>query len=135
MRRVRRPLAAASGRGALRRAGPGPGAVQPLPPAVLGRGAGQPGRAGAQGHRQATAPCATLDALGPQELEARGATLRPDDDADLELRAGRCFRLDRDMFGVDQEGTFSAPASDPTTFLYLEKAMSSGPFLAREGTA
>ncbi|XP_052121189.1 uncharacterized protein LOC113212325 [Frankliniella occidentalis] len=51
-----------------------------------------------------------------QELEARGRTLRPDEDADLELRSGRCFRLDRDMFGC------SSCAAGHRTALYLEKA-------------
>lgn len=54
-----------------------------------------------------------------QELEARGVTLSADVDVDRELRAGRCFRLDRDMFGVDS----ARAAHTHHTLLYLEKAM------------
>lgn len=53
-----------------------------------------------------------------RELEARGLALRPDDDADLELRAGRCVRLERDLGGDDDSAQLAQRA-----VLVLEKAM------------
>lgn len=60
---------------------------------------------------------------GLRELEARGVTLRSDEDADLELRSGRSFRVERDMFGGDPLDPEDSGSPSHRTFLYLERAL------------